>query len=37
MPIQTYRVDNLGAGSKQLVDFKLADLPTEGFLCLSLR
>ena len=37
MPIQTYRVDDLGASGKQLADFKLADLPTEGFLCLSLR
>ena len=37
MPIQTYRVDDLGAGSKQLADFKLADPPTEGFLHISLR
>ena len=37
MPIQTYRVDNLGASDRELADLKLADLPTGGCLCPSLR
>ena len=37
MPVQTYRVDDLGAGSKELADLKLADPPTGGLLCPSLR
>ena len=37
MPVQTYWIDDLWAGGKELVDFKLADPPTGGFLHLSLR
>ena len=36
MSVQTYGIDNFWAGSKELADIKLADLPAGGFLCLSL-
>ena len=37
LPIQTYRVDDLGASDKELADFKLADLPAGSCLCPYLR
>ena len=36
-PIQTYWIDNLGAGDKELVDLQLADSPAGNCLCPSLR
>ena len=37
MLIQTYGVDDLRAGGKQLADVELADPPTKGLLCISLK
>ena len=36
-PIQTYRIDDLGASDEELVDLQLADLLTGDCLCPSLR
>ena len=37
IPIQTYGIDDLGAGNKELADLQLADLPAGHCLCPSLR
>ena len=37
MPIQTYGVDDLGAGDEELADLQLADFPTGNHLFPSLR
>ena len=36
-PIQTYGIDNLGAGNEELAYLQLADLPAGSCLCHSLR